>query len=148
MSLDVYLEIPGSAPSELEDRIFIRRGGQTVEISREEWNAMYPDDDPVTIPTDRGSVYEANITHNLNKMAAEAGIYEALWRPEEIGITTARQLIEHLELGLAALRSDPKRFEALNPSNGWGSYRDFVPWVERYLQACVLWPDATVRVWR
>lgn len=27
-------------------------------------------------------VYWANITRNLNKMASEAGIYEALWRPE------------------------------------------------------------------
>ncbi len=34
-------------------------------------------------------VYISNVTHNLNKMAGEAGIYEALWRPEEIGITHA-----------------------------------------------------------
>ena len=33
--------------------------------------------------------YSANITHNLGKMAEEAGIYKHLWRPEEIGITKA-----------------------------------------------------------
>jgi hypothetical protein len=26
-------------------------------------------------------VYNANITHNLGKMAEKAGLYETLWRP-------------------------------------------------------------------
>ena len=94
------------------------------------------------------TVYDANVTHNLVKMAAEAGIYEALWRPEEIGITKANQLIEPLRAGLALLKSDRTRFEALNPANGWGSYADFVPWVESYLRACEEYPDANVSVSR
>lgn len=93
-------------------------------------------------------IYGANITHNLNKMAAEAGIYEHLWRPEEIGITTAAQLIEPLRAGLALLKSDPARFEAFNPSNGWGSYEGLVSFVERYLEACEEAPDAEVSVSR
>ena len=32
-------------------------------------------------------VYNSNITHNLNKMAAEAGIYRLLWYPEEEDLT-------------------------------------------------------------
>lgn len=49
----------------------------------------------VTLTDPSGTVlYEANITHNLNKMAAEAGIYECLWRPDEHGITHARQIID------------------------------------------------------
>ena len=96
-------------------------------------------------PTD---VYSANITHNLNRMAEEAGIYKALWRPEEIGITKASQLIEPLTAGLALLKSDPPRFEALNSPNGWGMYEHFVPFVENYLAACKEHPDAAVRVWR
>jgi hypothetical protein len=35
------------------------------------------------------SVFERNITHNLNRMADEAGIYGVIWRPEENGIETA-----------------------------------------------------------
>lgn len=31
-------------------------------------------------------VFWANITHNLGRMADEAGIYKHLWRPEEIGM--------------------------------------------------------------
>jgi len=29
-------------------------------------------------------IYRCNITHNLNEMAMEAGIYEELWHPEKI----------------------------------------------------------------
>lgn len=93
-------------------------------------------------------VYSANITHNLNKMAEAAGIYEYLWRPDEIGITTAAQLIGPLEAGLALLKSDPERFEAYNSPNGWGLYKHFVPFVEKYLEACKEYPDATVTVSR
>lgn len=93
-------------------------------------------------------VFSANITHNLGRMAREAGIYEALWRPDEIGITTAEQLIEPLTAGLALLKSDPPRFEAFNSPNGWGLYEHFVPFVEGYLEACKENPDAAVSVWR
>ena len=34
-------------------------------------------------------VCDLNITHNLNKMASELGVYEHLWRPDEIGVTKA-----------------------------------------------------------
>jgi hypothetical protein len=93
-------------------------------------------------------IYQANITHNLNTMAAEAGIYEALWRPDEHGITHARQLIEPLRAGLALLIAEPERFAKHNPSNGWGSYDGLVAFVREYLAACEKNPDAQVRVWR
>jgi hypothetical protein len=93
-------------------------------------------------------VHSDNITHNLAPMAEEAGIYEHLWRPEEIGITTAQQLIEPLSKGLALLKSDPERFRALNPENGWGSYDGLVSFVQRYLTACSIDPDAKVEASR
>ena len=68
-------------------------------------------------------VYSANITHNLGKMASEAGIYKCLWRPEEVEITKAKELIEPLSRGLALLKGDPERFKAFNASNGWGYVR-------------------------
>lgn len=94
------------------------------------------------------AIYSANITHNLNKMAREAGIYEALWRPDEIGITKAHQLIAPLTDGLARLRAEPDKYRAFNPPNGWGSYEGLVRFVEDYLNACGMEPDADVRVWR
>lgn len=93
-------------------------------------------------------VYDANITHNLGKMADEAGIYKHLWRPDEIGITKAEQLIEPLRVGLALLKSDPERFKKFDAENGWGLYIHFVPFVEKYLQACEKYPDAEVSVSR
>lgn len=94
------------------------------------------------------TIYDANITHNLNKMAEEAGIYKHLWRPEEIGVTKAQQLIAPLRAGLELLKADPARFEKHNASNGWGMYEHFVPFVENYLAACEENPDATVEVSR
>lgn len=96
----------------------------------------------------RDEFYSANITHNLGGMAAEAGIYDALWRPDEIGITKAAQLIEPLRAGVALLKSDPPRFEKHNAANGWGLYEHFVPFVEAYLHACEENPDAFVSVSR
>ena len=93
-------------------------------------------------------VYSANITHNLTGMAEEAGIYKHLWRPEEIGITEAEQLIQPLTDALALLKSDPARFEKHNAQNGWGLYIHFVPFVENHLEACKANPGAKVRVWR
>jgi hypothetical protein len=92
--------------------------------------------------------YNANITHNLNVMAKDAGIYMEIWRPEEINISKAEQLIVPLTKGLALLKSDPKRFKKLEPKNKWGTYKNFVPWVEAYLHACNQYPKATVEVWR
>ena len=92
--------------------------------------------------------YDANITHNLGAMAQEAGIYQHCWRPEEIGITTAAQLIEPLRAGIALMKSDPPRFKKHNAANGWGLYEHFVPWVEKYLAACEENPTATIRVSR
>ncbi len=93
-------------------------------------------------------IFDANITHNLNKMAKEAGIYKHLWRPEELGITRASELIQPLSDGLALLKSERTRFEKHNPKNNWGSYAYFVPWVEKYLNACKENPNAEVKVSR
>ena len=93
-------------------------------------------------------VYSANITHNLNKMADEASIYKCLWRPDEIGITKAAQLIEPLRNGLQRMKADPAYFEKYDAPNGWGTYKQFIPWIEKYLAACEENPDADVSVSR
>lgn len=90
------------------------------------------------------TVYDSNITHNLGKMAAEAGIYHHLWRPEELGITKAEQLIEPLERGLSFLQADPEKYRQLDAANGWGKYEHLVAFVEQYLAACRDNPDADV----
>ena len=93
-------------------------------------------------------VFTYNITHNLNKMASEAGIYKALWRPDEINITKAKDLIPLLEEGLESLESNPGFYREFNSPNGWGCYEDLVKFVRRYLQACRIHKEATVYAWR
>lgn len=96
----------------------------------------------------REVLFSSNITHNLGSMAREAGIYMHLWRPEEIGITRARELVKPLQDGLELLEADQRRFKKFNSPNGWGMYEHFVPWVREYLQACRRFPDALVEAMR
>lgn len=94
------------------------------------------------------SGYSANVTHNLNMMADAAGIYYALWRPEEIGAKFAKDIIPIIESGLVELIMNPSKYRKYNPSNGWGSYDGFVVWVANYLKALKLNPDSEIEVSR
>jgi hypothetical protein len=96
------------------------------------------------VEEDGETLYWANITHNLGKMAGKAGIYDCLWRPEENGIEKAWDLIPPLQAGLGKLKSDPTYYRSFDSPNGWGLYDHFVPFVEDYLQACKENPDAIV----
>lgn len=92
----------------------------------------------------RRVIFDANVTHNLTAMAEAAGIFRHIWRPEDGGITKASELIETLESGLNCLKADPEKYRKMEPPNRWGTYDDFVAWVERYLAACKANPDALV----
>lgn len=140
MSLDVYL---------------MGEGTITCECCGHKYDATY-------------EVFAQNITHNLNEMADQAGLYDVCWRPhrlrddydipegdhegewefEDSVEVKAGDLIKRLEKGLKALKDNPEHFKRYNASNGWGVYENFVPWVERYLEACKEYPDAVVRVSR
>lgn len=120
MSLDVYLI----------EKVWVSRDkGKTYEDEERE-------------------VYNANITHNLNTMADVAGVYYHIWRPEEIGITTAKELIMPLTKAIQHMKAHPEIYEQYDSPNGWGIYMDFVPWIERYRDACVEYPEATIKVSR
>ena len=94
------------------------------------------------------TVFDRNITHNLNKMADEAGIYEALWRPDENGYEKASDITPILEEGLKKLKADPEHFAKFNAPNDWGMYEHFVPFVEEVLEACKKYPNALIWVSR
>ena len=95
------------------------------------------------------SVFDANITHNLNTMASKAGLHDALWRPEKFGPDPeGRDLIDALQTGLAKMIADPERFKKHNPENGWGDYHALVRFATNVLAACEEHPDAKVRVSR
>lgn len=93
-------------------------------------------------------VFSRNITHNLVPMAKAAGIYDAVWRPDEIGITTAKQVAQACRDGFGDLFSNPKKYHTYDPENGWGDYDDLVRFMSVYLSACAKWPDALVEALR
>ena len=94
------------------------------------------------------TVFNYNITHNLGRMAGEAGLYQPLWEPDVIGAKQARQLVPLLREGLARLEAEPDRFRAFDAPNGWGKYEHLVEFVRAYLKACEEFPDATVETSR
>ena len=136
-----------------------------VYLTRKKWVSY---DEGKTHTEENEEVYWANITHNLTKMADEAGIYEALWRPHRLKHgyninendhesewkfenqkkTNAKDIIPFIEKGLADLKSRPSYFKKFNSPNGWGMYEHFVPFVEEYLEACKKYPDSFVNVSR
>lgn len=127
-------------------------------------NYLVSYDEGKTLEPRREELYSANITHNLNKMADEAGLYEALWRPyklkpgynipeddhkaeweyEEANPVRAHEIIEIIEKGLADMKARPKHYEKFNSPNGWGMYEHFVPFIEEYLSALKEFPEAQV----
>lgn len=123
MSLDVYLY---------------------MESEKEKYTCRYCESE---LETD-GQVFEKNITHNLTGMASEAGIYKHLWRPEELGINFAQDLIKPLQAGLKLLIDDPEKFKIFNPENGWGNYDVLKKFVSDYLRNCKLYPNAKIEVSR
>lgn len=146
MSLDVYLTIEGYKQN--RDRILIRCEGSTTEVDYKTFKQLFPDKEPVYTEVPDNEVFSDNITHNLNNMAREAGVYTCLWRPEEVGIEYAAQLIVPLSNGLTSLKMTPEYYQQFNPENGWGDYGGLVDFAQRYLNACMVYPDAKVSVWR
>jgi hypothetical protein len=121
-------------------------------------------DDGKTLEPQRESLYWANITHNLGKMANEAGIYEALWRPyqlkegynipeddhdaeydfEENNPVRGYEIIPVIEKGLEDMIARPAHYKTFDSPNGWGLYKNFVPFIEKYLEALKEYPESFV----
>jgi hypothetical protein len=103
-------------------------------------------------------LFEANITHNLIPMAKKVGVYEACWRPykiydieddlEDSVEVKARDIIYFLVRGVVKLKRSPETFRKYDSPNGWGTYDNFLPWLESYLAACEKHPNAIIKVYR
>lgn len=121
---------------------------------------------------ERDVLYSGNITHNLGSMASAAGIYDALWRPyrlhpdfkplksfssqsfeeelqfEESIVILAKDILPLLIEGLGELKEFPDFYKTFDSENGWGTYEDFIPFIEEYIEACEKYPEAKVVVSR
>ena len=145
MSLDVSLTIKTPIIKK-GTGVFIRENGETKELTVEQVRERFPNAIVDENEIETRCVFTSNITHNLGEMAEKANIYKACWRPEEIGATNARDIIPLLETGLIDMKDRPEYYRQFDSPNGWGTYNDFVPWVEEYLAACKEYPDAIIEV--
>jgi len=93
-------------------------------------------------------VHDANITHNLNTMADKAGIYDALWggNINGVAIQNAGQLADILTPSIKNMDLRPEYYRRFNADNGWGTYEQFVPWLEKLRDKCVEYPDAKIEI--
>ncbi len=93
------------------------------------------------------ALYDCNITHNLTEMADKAGIYKALWCPEEISPNlVAVDIIEAVTSGLIELHRKPEYFKKFDDEKGWGTYEDFWRFVSEYLDFLIKYPLAKIEV--
>ena len=91
------------------------------------------------------TVVAQNITHNLNKMWKEAGVYDALYNSEG---KIASEVLPLLEEGLKKMLSEPERFEKFDSPNGWGLYKNAVPWLSKLISEFREYPDGVIEVSR
>lgn len=96
-------------------------------------------------------VFEWGYTYNISGMIRDAariaGVYSEGHMLEGIE-GRAGNYVEKLDKIITALKSTPDKYRAMNPSNGWGSYEELIPHLEKLLGALREWPDATVKAWR
>lgn len=116
--------------------------GISIWIIQEKWESL---DKGNTWTEIKDTVYDANITHNLSKMAFEAGIYDAIWGVSD-GQTTCTQVSEMLAKGILDIKQRPEYYRQFSAQNGWGTYEQFIPWLEKLLEAYIKYPNATISI--
>ena len=92
------------------------------------------------------TVFKTNYTSNYSPMWDAAGCRLRDWAYEKAAGRTAATLIEPLRTAIKTMADDPKRFIAMEPENGWGSYEGALAWLRSILRACEKYPEASVYV--
>jgi hypothetical protein len=86
---------------------------------------------------------DKNITHNLNGMWRLIGVYDALYMSDG---QLSGDHVGALEVGVDFMLDRPDECKKHDAPNGWGTYKDAVPWLRDVLDAFRRYPKATIRV--
>ena len=78
-------------------------------------------------------------TYNTSPMLRAAGLVV-----QDLVGQTGAVCAERIAAALTVLRADPARFQAMNPSNGWGSYDGVCKVLDEVRAACAAHPDAVM----
>ena len=57
----------------------------------------------------------------------------------------ASDIIDVIEKGLIDMKNRPEYYKQFDSDNGWGTYKDFIPWIEKYFEALKENPEAIVK---
>ena len=89
--------------------------------------------------------HHINITHNLSSMAAQIpGLYELVWYAEinKKKVKNCDKMVAPLRYKIEKLKkTDLSAFEA---ENKWGTQKQFIEFLEKYLKYCENNPSATI----
>lgn len=89
-------------------------------------------------------VWDRNVTSNLYAICERLGIEKVVYKPSEIGITRAEELIPHIKKSLQQISENYSELVLLQLQPE-GSVVHLQWMLESYLCACNLYPDAEVR---
>ena len=89
------------------------------------------------IPADIG-----NYTSNVAPMWTEALGH----RLADLNEKNAGDSLPALQRAVAAMESDPAKYEAMNPPNGWGNYEGALNYLRQLRDACAAYPKATIHI--
>jgi hypothetical protein len=109
MSLDIYFFKKG---------FDIQKSRDDIDATYTRLQAIKEELEQLENAYDEAKLSSLNITHNLNKMAQAVGLYDVLWNPEKIGITTASQMIAPLEKGIKVSPNSVKLYSTFGGTTG------------------------------
>lgn len=87
-------------------------------------------------------IFTHKVSMELLELACHSGLYDAVWRPDNIGATIAEHIIAPLTEGLIELTSNPQLYMLYAPSSDM--YRTFLKHISLYLKACMANPNAKI----
>lgn len=91
------------------------------------------------------NVWDGNLTYNLGPMLDLAGPHWGRISRESEG-WKAVLLLDDVRTLISELRTEPEKYRALNPSNGWGTYEKALKFLDGLLRAIESAPNAEIQL--
>lgn len=101
----------------------------------------YTDHRDGTIKPNPVSVWETNYTSNCSRMWCTAGV-----DLHDLEGMSASEAAPRLEAAIEEMRTNPGKYKAMNPENGWGDYDSALQFLNDIRNACRLHPKTTVHI--
>lgn len=91
---------------------------------------------------DYKELHFTDITKKFDEVAKETGCFQALWYPQEVGITQAKELLPYIEEAINKLPES----SSYDSHKWYGSYRNFRSWLNSLKNNLSIWPESYIYV--